>query len=136
MWKENESPAMLYVNDKEVEASVTVLNAEQSPDGEIFSWTGLNLTPEEAMSLYREGILPDAEAGHIGRSHLVMDEAYYEEVCPVNVNITLRAPEQEGYRAYFYLNVSVERDSVNTLRWLAGHTALELKTWAEQGVVD
>ena len=101
-----------------------------------YGWTGIDLTSEEAMDLYLTGILPDAEAGHIGRSHLVMDEAYYEEVCPVNVNITLRDPEQEGYRAYFYLSVSVERDSVNTLRWLAGHTALELKTWAEWGVVD
>ena len=48
MWKENESPAMLYVNDKEVEASVTVLNAEQSPDGESLA-TRCLMTPTEAI---------------------------------------------------------------------------------------
>ena len=85
------------------------------------------------MSLYREGILPDAEAGHIGLAHLVRDETYYENIYPINISFTLRDPETEDYRKAAFRTFYVERDSVNTLRWLAEHTGIELRTWAELG---
>ena len=117
-----------------LDAGIDYGSTAQSPEGEIFAWTGFVLTPEEAMSLYAEGILPDAEAGHIGLTHLIHDAAFEEESYPVNINLSLRDPSDESYRNVEFLGVSVERDSVNTLRWLSEHTDLELKTWAEWGV--
>ena len=99
-----------------------------------FGYTGLELSPSEAASLYREGILPDAEAGHIDLAHLVTDEAYYAGAYPVRINITLRDPEDNDYRSAAYIEFEVEAVSENTLRWLAEHTNLELRTYAELGV--
>ena len=96
-------------------------------------WTGMNLTTEEAMDLYREGILPDAEEGHIALAHLIADESYNESVYPVIINFTLRNMEAEAKSDMFFLAFHVERDSVNTLRWLRENTDLELKTFAELG---
>lgn len=101
-----------------------------------FAYSGYELTSEEAVSLYREGVLPDAEAGAIGRVHLVTDEAYYESAYPLKIRIDLRDSSVVGYRSYYYVRVDVEADSVNTLRWLAEHTDLELKTCAEWGITE
>ncbi|MBQ6466286.1 MAG: hypothetical protein IJJ43_08470 [Oscillospiraceae bacterium] len=116
-----------------IDAGIDYGVPEESPEGDFFAWTGLVLTQEEAMSLYREGILPDAEAGHIGLAHLVRDETYYENIYPINISFTLRDPETEDYRKAAFRTFYVERDSVNTLRWLAEHTGIELRTWAELG---
>ncbi len=103
-------------------------------DGEtVMSWTGFNLSDAEALSLYRDGLLPDAEAGHIGRVYLLHDEAYEENVYPINIDIMLRDPNGQDYRNRIFLTVSPERDAVNTLSWLAEHTGIELRTWAELG---
>ena len=116
-----------------VNASVDYLTEDPSGEEEL-AWTGLDLTPEEAMSLYTEGILPDAEAGHIGLTHLITDRAYYETSYPLNLDLSLRAPDDREYRNMRFIGVSLEADSNNTLRWLREHTGLELKTWAEWGV--
>ena len=88
------------------------------------------------MSLYREGLLPDAENGVIGREHLVKDADYYENAYPIEVRIDLRREDADGHRSYSYINVEVERDSVNTLRWIEEHTDLKLRTYAELGITD
>lgn len=106
---------------------------DQTSDRDYFVWTGINLTTEDAISLYLEGILPDAEAGHIARAHLIADESYNESVYPVNIDFTLRDPDAQDYRSRSFYSLRVERDSVNTLQWLREHTDLELKTFAEWG---
>ena len=101
---------------------------------EDFGFSALELTRAEAMSLYREGVLPDAESDAIGRVHLVTDEAYAGSGYPLTIRIDLREPDRPGYTPYYFIIVDVEKDSVNTLRWLREHTPLELKTWDEWGV--
>lgn len=101
---------------------------------EDFGFSTLELTRAEAMSLYREGVLPDAEADAIGRVHLVTDKAYAGSTYPLTIRIDLREPDRQGYTPYYFIIVDVEKDSVNTLRWLREHTQLELKTWEDWGV--
>ena len=107
---------------------------DQTSDRDYFIWTGINLTTDDAISLYREGILPDAEAGHIARAHLIADESYDESVYPINIDFTLLDPDAQDYRSRSFYTLRVERDSVNTLQWLREHTDLELKTFAEWGL--
>ena len=98
-----------------------------------FGWTGWELTASDAVSLYREGILPDAEAGQIGLAHLVRDESYYESAYPVTIHITLRDMSRENF-VVDTVSVDVEAASENTLRWLRQHTEVPLWTYAELGV--
>lgn len=109
---------------------------DEETDEPYFAYSGYELSEEEAVSLYREGLLPDAENGGIGRMHLVTDADYYENAYPIEVRIDLRREDADGHRSYSYISVEVERDSVNTLRWLEEHTDLELRTYAELGIND
>lgn len=102
----------------------------------VVNYREVNLTPEQAISLYREGILPDAELGNIGHSWLIEDESYYEQVYGASISIGLR--DRETLRlgsANFYddLYLQVETGSVNTLRWLKENVDPELYTLKELG---
>ena len=91
-------------------------------------WTGedLYLTPAEAESLWREGVLPDAEAGNIARWYAFSgEEARREET---NVSLVLEREEEpvptpDGLSYYYdadaYLFLDVLESSVNTRAWLA-----------------
>jgi ABC-2 type transport system permease protein len=92
-----------------------------------------NLTFEEAESFYREGILPDAKEGMIGRAHLVQDQAYYDNTYAGGIDFYLQATGDQYTR---FMNISIETASENTLRWIREHTALELKTYTELGLDD
>ncbi len=108
---------------------------DESTDPAHLVWTGVSLTAEEAMSLYQEGILPDARDGHIALAHLVHDEYYEENVYSLAINFTCREQGigNDPRADMFYLGFPVERSSVNTLQWLREHTNLEPKTYAELG---
>lgn len=98
----------------------------------------LRLTVEQAASLYREGILPDAEAGNIERWYAWDSEACRTE--PTNVSINLkhtadpaRAAEADGYASYDRyknLSITVLDRSENTLRWLKENLDLEPQSTA------
>ena len=116
-----------------VDAGVDYGIRDETKEKDSLVWTGRNLTTEEAISLYHEGILPDAKAGQIGLVHLVADESYYENVYPININFILHDPEAPGNQSKVFLGFHVERGAVHTLRWLREHTDLELRTFAELG---
>ena len=120
-----------FTQERIVNADIDYGFPDRTGERDHLVWTGTDLTPEKAVSLYREGILPDAEAGQIALAHLVADGSYDENVYPVNINFALRA-ENGDHMVLF--SFPVERCSANTLRWLRDNTDLELKTFAELGM--
>ena len=94
-------------------------------------WTTdtLTLTPEQAMDLYRTGILPDAQAGSIGRWF-----AYEGEECRAlqsSVNVTLELtplPQADAEGSYYWdsvIDLNVLMCSENTRRWLKENLGVE-----------
>ena len=84
------------------------------------------LTPAQAVSLYREGILPDAENGNIYRWHLWDSEEARAERTNLLVTIYLRRDAQgQEYAQVFPMSTPVLTCSENTLRWLKENMGLE-----------
>lgn len=83
------------------------------------------LTPAQAVSLYREGIFPDAENGNIYRWHLWDSEEAQAERTNLLVTIYLRRDAQgQEYAQVFPMSASVLTCSENTLRWLKENMGL------------
>ena len=83
------------------------------------------LTPAQAVSLYREGMLPDAENGNIYHWHLWDSEEARAEQTNLLVTIYLRRDEQgQEYGQVFPLSEPVLTCSENTLRWLKENLGL------------
>ena len=84
------------------------------------------LTPAQAVSLYREGIFPDAENGNIYRWHLWDSEEAQAESTNLLVTIYLRRDAQgQEYAQVFPMSTPVLTCSENTLRWLKENMGLE-----------
>ncbi len=84
------------------------------------------LSPAEALSLYREGILPDAEAGNIGYWHVWDGGSAGEEETGLSVTIYFKPAGEdwdEGYTAP--ISTTVLKTSENTLKWLRENLDLE-----------
>lgn len=112
-------------------AAVEVMSPDKDPRRGWSSET-LRLTPQEAESLWREGILPDAREGNIARWYCFAgDESRAEQT---NLNITIereqrRIPTEDG-RGYYYdpsafLSLTVLESSAHTRAWLKEHLDLE-----------
>ena len=83
------------------------------------------LTPAQAVSLYREGIFPDAENGNIYRWHLWDSEKAQAERTNLLVTIYLRRDAQgQEYAQVFPMSAPVLTCSENTLRWLKDNMGL------------
>ena len=112
-------------------AAVEIMSPDKDPHRGWQSET-LRLTPQEAESLWREGILPDAREGNIARWYgFESDESRAEQT---NLNITIereqrRIPTEDGRGYYYdpsaYLNLTVLESSAHTRAWLREHLALE-----------
>ena len=77
------------------------------------------LTPAQAVSLYREGILPDAENGNIYHWHLWDSGEARAEQTNLLVTIYLRRDAQgQEYGQVFPMSAPVLTCSENTLHWL------------------
>lgn len=91
-------------------------------------WQGgsLNLTPEEAVDFYRNGLLPDMEENTVGRRWLVQDEEYQNTVSNVAFYLDLRWPVGSGQRNDFaYFSTQLCLDSVHSMAWIRQHANLE-----------
>lgn len=113
-------------------AEITV----DTPDLKMERWTSetIRLTPEQAVSLYREGILPDALTGGISRWYLWSSPEREAEQTNLTVDIRLIRDEEEPLQHRpLYLSARVLFDSENTLRWLRENLGLEPRTLAEIG---
>ena len=83
------------------------------------------LTPAQAVSLYREGILPDAESGNIYHWHLWDSEEAQAERTNLLATIYLRRNAQgQEYAQVFPMSTPVLTCSENTLRWLRENLGL------------
>ena len=84
----------------------------------------MQLTPAQAVSLYREAILPDAKAGNIGR--WFVREPDESKSTNLAVSIYLKQDAKDRENSYWSpLWVTVEKDSENTLKWLKENLNLE-----------
>lgn len=103
---------------------VEILSPRNDPSEPVYLSDTRRLTPAQAVSLYRDGILPDAEAGNIGRWYVwEPDESTRTNL---SVNIYLKQDMQDRENGYWSpLGVTVEKGSENTLRWLKENLGLE-----------
>ena len=86
------------------------------------------LSPEQAVSLHREGIVPDAEAGNIARWVVRASDETRAERTNLTVTImrTVRRDTGAGNEYYYIsLDEAVLYSSENTLRWLKDNLDLE-----------
>ena len=114
--KENVAAANIYVNAVD----------------ELGRWTGetVMLTAQQAVELYEQGILPDAEAAHIAYNRLSGNSPYLDKVTNCQFELELRLPSvdpengvvQYENGAWDSVYIEIATDSENTLRWLREHT--------------
>jgi ABC-2 type transport system permease protein len=76
----------------------------------------IRLTNAQALSLYYDAILPDAEAGRIGSYTAWYDED--TETGRTNLEFTVNLLPEDGRRNARYLDVPVLKTSEKTLQWL------------------
>ena len=109
------------------DASVTLSLPTGDPDR---GWESElhRLTPEEAASLYREGILPDAREGRIARSFVFAGAESERELTNATVQIDLARellPTPDGLGYYYdskgHIYLDVLSSSSHTLNWLEEH---------------
>ena len=118
------------------ESSVTRAYVNISRYDEARGWTGdtLTLTPEQALSLYREGILPDAQAGNIGLWFPYESEQCRDLQSTVSVTLELTPlPKSDAEGSYYWdsvIDLNVLMNSANTLRWLKENLGVEPENYA------
>ena len=92
------------------------------------------LTPEQALDLYRTGILPDAQAGKIGLWFPYEGEQCRALQSTVSVTIELTPLPQPGSEGSYYwdsvIDLNVLMSSANTLRWLKENLGVEPENYA------
>ena len=99
-------------------------------------WTGdeLTLTPEQALDLYRTGILPDAQAGNIGLWFPYESEQCRDLQSTVSVTLELTPlPKSDAEGSYYWdsvIDLNVLMNSANTLRWLKENLGVEPENYA------
>ena len=81
------------------------------------------LTPAQAVSLWREGVVPDAEAGNISHWRIRDNPAPDEEFTNLTV-VLVRRVQCESELRMDYLDEEVLYTSENTLRWLRDNLGL------------
>ena len=112
-------------------AYVTVMEQTNRSSKIITERATIELTPEQAASLYEEGILPDAREGNIGVSFAWTSDERRAEESNVSLRLTLRREETADGRhpgaAPDYSYSSLTRSSISlkvlmrsrhTIRWL------------------
>lgn len=104
------------------------------PDGDGTAVKSIELTPEEALELYNECILPDMRDGTIGIVWFEADDEYRDSVYDCCISMELRSPGrlQEDYEQYetFYTYATVWSERTNA--WLEAH-GVEPSTLSELG---
>ena len=81
------------------------------------------LTPAQAVSLWQEGIIPDAEAGNLSRWHIRDNPASDAEQTNLTIEIIRRVQREDGMTVD-HLDEQVLYTSENTLRWLRENLGL------------
>lgn len=85
---------------------------------EFGNYADIELTAEEALELYETAIVPDCEAGTLGRRWLIQDETYLQTVCDVDIRFELQVrltAERYDTRS---IHFAPQINSTHTLAWL------------------
>ncbi len=116
--------------------TVTRAHVNVSRYDETRGWTNdaLTLTTEQALSLYREGILPDALAGNIGLWFPYESEESRALLSTVGVTLELTPlPKTDAEGSYYWdsvIDLNVLMSSENTRRWLKENLDMEPENYA------
>lgn len=109
------------------EARVSIITPDEK--GTYRQSGSIQLTPEQAIYLYREGVLPDTEAGTLGGWVIWNSPEHTAEQTNLELDITFWPNDEElpQGRAYSTLFISerVLFSSENTLRWLKENLGVE-----------
>ncbi len=92
----------------------------------------IELSPRAAVELYQDCIVPDIEAGALGKVWLVADEDYYSTVydCTFRLSLDERQADRTYTSDYFYTTLTVK--ATQTRAWLEANVeGLELATMGE-----
>ena len=104
-------------------------------DGRGWSGKGYELTPEQTVSLFREGILPDAQAGNIGRwfAYESDESRALQSTVGLSVQLTHQGGPHSGELFYWnnVIDLNVLMCAENTRRWLRENLELEAENLAE-----
>ena len=112
-------------------SSVARAHVNVSRYDETRGWTNdaLTITTEQALSLYREGILPDALAGNIGLWFSYESEQCRDLQSTVSVTLELTPLPAAGNEGSYYwdsvIDLNVLMSSENTRRWLKENLGVE-----------
>ncbi|MDO4750037.1 MAG: hypothetical protein Q4A39_04260, partial [Eubacteriales bacterium] len=91
---------------------------------ETMLYTELSLTPEQAVELYEDCILPDCREGNLGRAWIGRDDRYYAEYCANSIGIELLSPTKDPEGDYYpsdSFGINVEMTAKRTVNWLKAH---------------
>ena len=89
----------------------------------------VRLSPEQAVSLYREGILPDAEEGTVALNFVSEDQPGSLTLSNVHFNFNLEEDplsphyDRDDYQ-YEYMWFNLYMESAHTMQWLREHSSL------------
>lgn len=92
----------------------------------------IELSPRAAVELYHDCIIPDIEAGALGKVWLAPDEDYETNVydCTIRLSLEERQADNSYNGDYFYTTLTVQ--ATRTRAWLAANAEdLELATMGE-----
>lgn len=85
------------------------------------------LTPEQALALYFECIVPDIEDGRLGEFFVAEDEEYYERKTDTTVTIETIDRSWTGQsdkNCYNSISFNVQTDSARCIEWLKANTGI------------
>jgi hypothetical protein len=95
----------------------------------------VTLTGEEAAALYAEGILPDAEALHIGHRWYMDPDGTRALAGMTNVTLHMLLVGSTS-EEHSWLDIPVETGSENTIRWLEENKGLTVVAMEELATVQ
>ena len=95
--------------------------------------TTFYLSPQQAVELYNECIVPDIEDGTIGRIYYADSDEYLDSATNISIDIQLEDRtelNEDGQRiekpvAAHYFNITLTLDAERTLKWILDNTDFE-----------
>lgn len=91
----------------------------------------IELTPSQAYDLYSRCMVPDMNAGTLGKVRFVRDENYDNIVCDCSVSFTLISPDKSTKKTAEYFSADLTVNSVNTSTWIKDNFGINICTVSE-----
>ncbi len=100
-------------------------------DKSLGTYANIELSPSETYEFYTECLVPDIDAGTLGRVWLVTDEDYMKNVydCTINFYVEHRKTKDVYESDYFYTTLTVDSKRAN--KWITDNYGIALCTMGE-----